>query len=185
MAIDELTYPLPVADRSGPPVGAAAGTAAAPSPPRTRIVDFFIQVGANQRSTRSFGRLSGPAIIKRARYDFDAVAANDGAFFEVGYPTSAVEEVLVAATAAWTWPVVTSRMPQQGADFNAAVRGFTNSPGISQKVQHERQYDFVVPPGEWFLTMTVGQIAGAAGFTCRGYVVVIEGISQAALVNFL
>lgn len=185
MAIDELTYPQPNTNRAAAGAVVTAEGVPVPPAPRTRIVDFFIVVGANQRTSRSAARMRGPAIIQSARYDFDNVAGNDGAFFEVGYNALPVEEQLVSTSTPWTWPTASERMPQQGGDFNANVRGYTNTPAITQKIQHERDLRVVVTLPEFFLVMTVGQIGGAAGFTCRGYVVVIEGVNPAALANFL
>lgn len=183
-ALDRRAYPTARPKRSGPPPtdpNADPSAGAPPSPPRTRIVDFKISVNANVRSTRSFGPIQGPAVIKRARYDFDNIAGSDGFFFEVGYNPSPVEEALVAVTTPWSWSVVTERLPQQGTDFDPSVRGFVNSVGISQKVQHERIYGYVVRDAQFYLTMTVGQAGGAANAVCRGYVVVIGGLTYESL----
>lgn len=182
--LDARTYPVPRLKRPGPPPtdpNADPNAPAPPTPPRTRIVDFFIEVGVNQRTTRSYGPMQGPAIIKRARYDFGAIAGNDGFFFEVGYSPSPIAESLVAVSTPWSWQIVTERMPQQGADFDANVRGYVNTTGISQKVQHERVFGYVVRDPQFYLTMSVGEVNGVAGANCRGYVVVITGLSYDAL----
>jgi hypothetical protein len=187
VAIDELTYPQPVANRAGPAVGGAAPPPTGPAEiPRVRLVNFFIVLAAaNQRTTRSFGPLRGPGMIRRARTISAPVAANNDLFFFPGYHTAPVEEVTIAVTSPYTHSVPWERMPVQGGDFGVATRGLTNSTGLTQKVDWSQELDIIVPLDEWYLTMTVGQHGGVVNAGWTGYVEIVEGISRAALANFL
>jgi len=186
--LDRRSYPAARPRRSGAPSPSApppeAGVPAFAAP-RTRIVNFYIEVGANQRSTRSRGPLQGPALVLECRTVADPVAANDNAFFFPGYSASPVEEALVAVGGAINWPTWFDRMPQQGADLDASTRGITNATGLTQKIDWNFNIRGVVPLGTWYLTMTVGQVGGAAGFAWTGYVVVLEGIDPAVIGQYL
>jgi len=186
--LDARTYPAPRTRRVGPaPAGqesAAPGALIVP-PPRTRIVQFYIEVGTDQRSTRSRGPLQGPALVLEARVIADPVPANDNAFFFPGYSDSPIEEALVNVQNPVTWPTWFDRMPQQGADLSPATRGDTNATGLTQKIDWAMPIRGVVPLTSWYLTMSVGQVGGAAGFAWTGYVVVLEGVDPAVLGSYL
>jgi len=182
--LDRRSYPTARLKRPGPPpTGVAPGDPAAslPAAARTRNVQFYIEVGANQRSTRSFGPLSGPAIVDRVVIVSDPIAANDNFFFFPGYSDSPVEESLVAIGSPVSWPTWFDRMPVQGADFNAATRGIWNSVGLTQKVNWDMPVKGIVPLTDWHLIMSVGQVGGVALAAWAGYVVVLEGVSREAL----
>jgi len=187
VAIDELTYPQPVANRSGPAVGGAAPPPVGPAEiPRVRLVNFLIVLAAiNQRSTRSFGPFRGPGLIRRVRTIAAPVAANNDLFFFPGYHTQPVDEQTIAVTSPYNFSVPWERMPIQGADYGAATRGLTNAAGLTQTVDWDMELDIIVPLDEWYLTMTVGQHGGIANAGWQGYVEIVEGISRAALANFL
>src|SRR6266545_6107682 len=125
--LDRRTYPAARLRRMGPdPQPAQGADPSLPppgSPPSTRNVNFFIEVGANQRSTRSFGPLRGPAIVERVVTVSAPIAANNDFAFFPGYWDGAVEEALVAAATPISWATWFERMPLQGGDFLAPTRG--------------------------------------------------------------
>lgn len=186
--LDKRSFPAARPKRAGPPSPSALPSdplLPVVAAPRTRIVNFYIEVGANQRSTRSRGPFQGPALVLECRTVADPVVANDNAFFFPGYNASAIEESLVAPGTAVSWPTWFERMPQQGADLDAATRGITNAVGLTQKIDWNMNIRGVVPLGTWFLTMTAGQVGGVAGFAWTGYVVVLEGIDPAVIGQYL
>jgi len=182
--LDRRAYPTARLKRTGPPpTGIAVDdpAGALPSPARTRAVQFYIEVGANQRSTRSAGPFQGPAIVDRVVTVSDPIAANDNFCLFPGYSDARVEESLVATTVAVSWPTWFERLAIQGADFGVNTRGIWNSVGLTQKVNWDMPVKGIVPLTNWFLTMTVAQIGGVAGAAWAGYIVVLEGVSREAL----
>lgn len=186
--LDKRSYPPARLKRAGPPSPSAAPLdplLPVVAAPRTRLVNFYIEVGINERSTRSRGPFQGPALVLEVFSIADPAAANDNFFFFPGYNASPIEEALVAPSTAISWPTWFERMPQQGADFDAATRGITNALGLTQKVNVALPIRGVVPLGTWFLTMTAGQVGGVAGNAWSGYVVVLEGIDPAVIGQYL
>lgn len=184
MAIDELTYPQPVANRQGPAPGGAALAAAAAPPPRTRNINFKITINPTTRSTVSYGPFRGPAIVESMDIQYAGGAALDDMFCFLGYAPLPVTESLVAPTTGVSWSTFWELAAHAGADFAAGTRGAHAGRGLTVVAPHAYPVKGIVTLPEWYLVMSVGQTAGAAGNQFAGYVTVIEGVSPAALANF-
>lgn len=185
MAIDELTYPQPVVNRQGPSVGVGAPPGSAPAaPPRTRVIWFETSATAGNRGSAASARINGPAIIKSIAYGKSGATDTATQALELGKALTPVNEVNVprATTKPYT-PLIEAPVTTQAI----LVAPYNGLPAMSSEAPLSwgpAQLDIVVLDPQFHL-LFVAYNASAGTISFRGFVVVLEGVSPAALANFL
>lgn len=183
--IDELTYPLPVADRSGPsPSGTVtAAGAAPPAPPVSRIIPFVLSATANNRMAVSRGPFKGPALVTGLHFTKSGTAKGSQGIL-LGKSASPVSENNVANTVGKPWtrlfePIITNVGVAPGESDDTGPDQSLNS-----TLSNDSHLGIVILDTEFHLVVAVA--AGATGTDVfGGHVTLLEQVNPAALANFL
>lgn len=182
MAVTTDFFPRPRLARA-----AAGGLAAGLAPPRTRVFPFSFSAPVNERHTRSSPVLRGPALIQQVSYHFGTPAEVDAvsrAFLEIGYATSNVSETAVDINAPRAWQsafeVISGNTAQHPLNRPGIGNAGTTTPATSRDV-----VDLTIPVllPEWFLVLSFTSLISSR--TMNGTIIVLEGVSEEALANFL
>jgi hypothetical protein len=185
VAVDELTYPLPVANRQGPATAAAAAAAAltAPEPPVTRVFPFSMRANNGQRTSTSTPLLRGPALVIGWKLSKGG-AASGNVGIALGKSSVAVTEVNVATATPLPFTPLFEGLPVGGA----AQTTPNNTTGLIDEgtvnLLADTKPGLIILEKEFFLVIYTAN-AGAGANDVVGFVTVLEKVSIAALANFL
>jgi hypothetical protein len=185
MAIDELTYPQPVANRQGPAVGSLAAVATSPTPPISHTIPFQIVTPANTRTTVSAGPFKGPAIVHALHYSKTSPGDVTQGLY-LGVAPNAVTETSVA---------VSSSRPFRPLFDPRLLGNISASPAVGpyaplvDNVANPMLTDWndagiIILDTEFWLTITA-EATTVGGDQHNGYLTLLEQVSRAALANFL
>jgi hypothetical protein len=178
-------FPESRASRGVPSSFAPAASVAVGGAPTTRTVAFRVaNPAANSRQTVSCGPFLGPAILKRAQWWCDNANASAQHALELGYsPTQVTEAAVTFATPKpWT-PLIEIATSDVYANIVNAT-GFWQPNTTGPLVGFRGDLNIIINVPKFFITITAHGSAGA-GNRWTGDMTVIQGVSEAALANFL
>jgi hypothetical protein len=178
-------YPESRASRGVPSSFTPAPTVGAGTAPTTRTVAFRVaNPAANSRQTVSCGPFLGPAILKRAQWWCDNANASAQHALELGYSQTQVVEASVAFAVAKPWtPLIEIATSDVYANIVNAT-GFWQPNTTGPLVGFRGELGIIINVPKFFITITAHGSAGA-GNRWTGDLTVIQGVSEAALANFL
>lgn len=185
MPIDELTYPAPVFDRSGPsPNNAGVPGAPGGDPPRTRVFPFWINISANSRSSFVTPTLRGPVIIFGYTVSVDAVGDPPAGTLEIGWKAVPGHEAAVPLATLRPYTVLTELGDLQNGVNDAAGRGFLHNTPQSPALGTYVPIRIVIDAPEVCVVMAE---VNNSGFVMKssGYLHLVENVSREALAFFL
>lgn len=181
----QAVFPSATADRGVPssftPLPTTLTTAAGPS---TRTIAFrMANTALNARTTRSFGPFVGPSILKRFEWDVNTGVANGVATLGLGVASAPVTETDVPITNVKGWRPLIEQQIIDAFATPSQHEGFLQGSESPTHGWQRGDLNIVVRDSSWYLTLTI--YAGGAGFRWVGDGTIIEGVSEAALANFL
>lgn len=178
-------YPESRASRGVPTSFTPAPGATSGAAPTTRTVAFRIaNPAANSRQTVSCGPFLGPAILKRAQWWPDNANATAQHALELGYSLTQVIEASVAFTVPKPWtPLIEIATSDVYANIVNAT-GFWQPNTAAGLDKFRGELGIIINVPKFFITITAHGSA-AAGNRWTGDLTVIQGVSEAALANFL
>jgi len=184
VAIDPLTYPEARARRDGPaPPTRAAIPGVAPSPPRSRVFPFSLDVTALNRTSVSSPRLKGPALITGIHVTKGSTPKGLQGF-GLGVAVSPVSEANVGVTSTFPFRPLFEGLPNPTS--------VPSSPGNTTAIIDMQgailldvdRLNIIVLEPEFYLVVYVA--AGTTGTDdFMGFVTLLEQVSPEALANFL
>jgi len=185
VAVDELTYPLPVADRSGPAGGGGGGLPVVrPSPPRTFVFAFVIRALANTRSTTSSPQLRGPSIIRGLHFAKGGTPEGLQGL-SLGKSFSSITEVNVAVATPRAYTPLFKGLPAAGSALSVPSDA-TQLVDMQTTLLHDADdLGIIVLDRDWFLTITQASAAVANPDDFVGYVTILDEVPEETLRNFL
>lgn len=185
MAVDELTYPQPVANRQGPsPSSGALAGAAVPAPPQTRYFPFALRANlANTRSSVSTPRLRGPAVV--TGFFFSKGGAATGTVgIGLGKSPVSIREENVADTVALPFTPLGTGLEAVGAASGISPNHTTTIVDMQPSLlMPNARPSLIITEPEFFLVVYTATDGATADIV--GYVTVAEQVSPQALANFL
>jgi hypothetical protein len=181
----QAVYPSPTPDRapssSFSPLPQLQSTGAGPT---TRTIAFrMANLALNSRTTRSFGPFVGPSILKRFEWDVNTGVANGVATLGLGVAAAPVTEDAVPITNVKGWRPLIEQQIVDAFVTPSQHEGFLQGSEAPTHGWQRGDLNIVVRDPAWYLTLTI--YAGGAGFRWVGDGTIIEGVSEAALANFL
>jgi hypothetical protein len=184
VAIDELTYPQPVADRSGPTPGAVAGLAPlAPPQPRSRAFWFELRTNATSRSVSCMPKIKGPAIIREIQWGMGGSPDATLTYLDIGVSPTQVIETNVALTALRQWRSLFENADPRTVNINTALHGFPSASTWGSTSDNRWPINHLVMDAEFFLVLALLNNAAAVRITF-GTLYVVEGVGPDVVRNF-
>jgi len=185
VAIDELTYPLPVANRQGPAAGPPPPpVAVVAGPPRTRLITFESSATAGNRGTSASASIRGPALLKSITYGKSGATDTATMALELGKALTAINEVNVPRASSKPY---TSLMEMPVTPMAVLAPPYKGFPAFSS----EAPLSWgpiplnVIVLDDFFHLIFAAFNASGGTISFRGVVEVLEGVSLGALANFL
>jgi hypothetical protein len=174
-------YPEPRGDR-----GASAITTAptAPSPPRTRVFPFTLQIGTSVRSSRSTPKLYGPAIVM-GLHAAKSGTAKGFLGIGLGKSPSAITETGVAVATALPFQSLFEGLPAAGTGPSAPNNADVMLDVQTNEVLNQDHLGIVILDPEFFLVVYAASSGASANDTMTGHVTVQERVNPEVLATFL
>ncbi len=179
------SYPAARTGRlGGTPAFQATATAA--RLPRTRFINFDLNsTPADRRTTISTPRLQGPVLIRAGRITTDGSAAPPSTAIELGYARVPAVEQDVTLTSAKPYTTLMERINDAAPNATAPPPGIIHgSSGAGGPNFGEFALGLIVDEPEVYITISITSTTFASP-NVWGYLVIVEGLSRAALANFL
>lgn len=184
MAIDELTYPLPVAGRTGPTPGAAlAVVGAAPATPRSRAFWFELRTNAATRTVACMPKINGPAIIREIQWGMGGSPDAVLTYLDIGVSPSQVIETNVALGAPRQYRSLFENTNPRTINIATTLHGMPSASVWGASSDNRWPINQLVLEAEFFLVLTLLNNAAAARITF-GTIYVVEGVGPEVVRNF-
>jgi len=180
MAI-ETGYPEPRGDRGATAIAPAPS---APSPPRTRVFPFTLQIGTSLRSSRSTPKLYGPAIVM-GLHAAKSGTAKGFLGIGLGKSASAITETGVAVTTPLPFTSLFEGLPAAGTGPSAPNNADVLLDVTTSLILNQDHLGIVILEPEFFLVVYAASSGASANDTMTGHVTVQERVSPEVLATFL
>lgn len=181
----QAVFPSATADRGVPSSFTPLPQTGAGATPQSRIIAFRIANPAvNTRDTISVGPFVGPAILQRIQWWPDNANANAVHALGFGTSLSSITENSVTLGTPKGWEDLIERAEKDNYATPAGTVGFWQPNTTPTLAGFRGDVRRIIQKSSFFITITAYGSAGA-GNRWTGDLTLIEGVSEAALANFL